>query len=159
MIIFLRDPVENDYAAIASWVPDAAACARWAGPHVPYPFTVKKLRDLLRMPQGRSRVLGQVDVRQPLGFGQYWVRCQGEVHLGRIIVSPGQRGRGLGKQMCRLLMQEAVAQSGADAVTLRVYRDNPAARSVYAALGFRSVETASDTDVLFMRAPARTLRR
>lgn len=154
MELLLRNPELDDYASIASWIPDAVACARWAGPRMSYPFASCDLPDLLHMPEGSSRVLGTGDSRQPLGFGQYWISREGEVHLGRIIVAPAQRGRGLGKRMCRLLMEEAVADTGAKAVTLRVYRDNPSARAVYVALGFAPVEVESDAQLLFMRAPA-----
>jgi RimJ/RimL family protein N-acetyltransferase len=156
MTLLIRSPEENDYAAIASWIPDAVACARWAGPRMPFPFAVRDLPELLRMPEGRSRVLGQADRQPALGFGQYWVNRPGEVHLGRIIVAPEERGRGLGKQLCRLLMKEAVLQTGAEALTLRVYRDNPAAQAVYAGLGFQPLEAESDNELLFMRVPART---
>jgi hypothetical protein len=30
MTIVLRPPERNDYDAIASWIPDAKACLRWA---------------------------------------------------------------------------------------------------------------------------------
>lgn len=155
MELFLRKPEGDDYPVIASWIGDAVACARWDGPHVTYPFAAHDLPELLGMPEGRSRVLGSTDRSQPLGFGQFWANREGETHLGRIIVAPGHRGRGLGKQMCRLLMQEAIAGTGVDVLTLRVYRDNPAARAVYTTLGFQPVEAESDADLLFMRAIAK----
>ena len=156
MGIILRNPEEDDYVAIAGWIHDAVACARWAGPRMAFPFAVPDLSELLRMPGGRSWVLGQADRPSPLGFGQYWVNRPGEVHLGRIIVAPEERGRGLGKQLCRLLMREAGARTGTETFTLRVYRDNPAAQAVYEGLGFQPVESDSDAELLFMRASART---
>ncbi|MEJ2629808.1 MAG: GNAT family protein [Acidihalobacter sp.] len=152
MELFLRKPKGDDYPVIASWIGDAVACARWAGPHVTYPFAAQDLPEVLDMQERRSRVLGSADISQPLGFGQFRTIREGEVHLGRIIVASGYRGRGLGKQMCRLLMQEATAETGVDVFTLRVYRDNPAARAVYMALGFQPFEAESDADLLFMRA-------
>jgi ribosomal protein S18 acetylase RimI-like enzyme len=38
-----------------------------------------------------------------LGFGQYWP-TPGTLHLGRIIVSPQARGRGLGRVLMQALM-------------------------------------------------------
>ena len=61
------------------------------------------------------------------------------VHLGRIIVSPAQRGRGKGRELCERLVARAVQATGAGAVTLRVYRDNETALGLYLRLGFRPV--------------------
>ncbi|AIY42428.1 hypothetical protein LT85_3270 [Collimonas arenae] len=52
--------------------------------------------------------------------------------------------------MCRLLMEEASRTAAAQAATLRVYRDNPAACAVYTELGFVEVEAESTTEVLWM---------
>lgn len=78
----------------------------------------------------------------------------GAVHLGRIILAPAARGKGLGRVLCRQLATRAVHSTGANTVTLRVYRDNPVAVALYTGLGFTPVESESDEDVLFMRAEA-----
>jgi ribosomal protein S18 acetylase RimI-like enzyme len=43
-----------------------------------------------------------------MGFGQYWLTAPGTAHLGRIIVSPQARGRGLGRVLMQLLCAEAL---------------------------------------------------
>ena len=57
-------------------------------------------------------------------------------HLSSIAVVPEARGQGLGKAvtaaLTRLLFEE-----GNDVVTLGMYADNPEARALYDALGFR----------------------
>jgi [ribosomal protein S18]-alanine N-acetyltransferase len=151
MTVSIRLPVAADYAAIAAWIPDAAACARWAGPQLPYPFDPAQLPELLQVRPGASYVLCQGDA-DVLGFGQYRLRQPGVAHLCRIVVAPEARGRGLGKILCRLLMEEASQTNGARAATLRVYRDNPAARAVYAGLGFVEVDPESTAEVLWMAA-------
>jgi ribosomal protein S18 acetylase RimI-like enzyme len=90
----------------------------------------------------------------PVGFGQYWPRPDGAVHLLRIIVSPGHRGAGLGRELCRRLIAMALEAPGATSVTLNVYPDNPAAVCLYQSLGFREDESRSRGDSLFMRLAA-----
>jgi ribosomal protein S18 acetylase RimI-like enzyme len=141
-----------DYDAIASWIPDAAACLRWAGPRLRFPFSAAELPALLTVAGGESYCL--FDGTETCGFGQHWVLTPGAVHLGRIILSPSTRGKGLGRVLCRQLATKAVQSTGAHTVTLRVYRDNAAALALYASLGFTPVESDSDGDVLFMRAEA-----
>ena len=149
----LRIPEPADYEVIASWVPDAGSCLRWAGPRVPFPFTAAELPRLLTMAGGRSYCLAE-GAASPLGFGQHWVLRPGAVHLGRIIISPAARGRGLGRLLCQLLVAQAIAATGAAEMTLRVFRSNTAALSLYSSLGFSAVEAESSQDVLFMRRAA-----
>lgn len=73
------------------------------------------------------------------------------VHIGRIIVSPQARGRGTGRLLCEKLIAKAVKSTGTTKVTLRVYRDNCAAFSLYTSLGFSVDESQSSNRLLFMK--------
>ncbi len=86
-----------------------------------------------------------------MGFGQYWLTAPGAAHLGRIIVSPQARGRGLGRVLMQLLGAEALRSPGVQRLTLRVYRDNLAAVALYRDLGFQPVDDASTLELLFMQ--------
>ena len=116
-----------------------------------FPLSAAALPQMLAVAGACSFTL--VDGERPLGFGQYWVQTPGAVHLGRILVAPAARGQGVGTRLCHLLMAAAVAGTGAEAITLRVYRDNRAARALYERLGFAVVAAESDDELLFMRAP------
>jgi ribosomal protein S18 acetylase RimI-like enzyme len=146
----LRPPVAADYAAIAGWIPDAAACTRWAGPQLAYPFDAGALPRLLAVERGASYALHDAHA-ELLGFGQYRLRQPGTAHLCRIIVAPAARGKGMGKALCRLLIDEARHATTAEAVTLRVYRDNLAAFAIYSDLGFVPAAAESDAEVLMMK--------
>ncbi|XOZ34110.1 GNAT family N-acetyltransferase [Halomonadaceae bacterium KBTZ08] len=147
----LRIPQKTDYEAISSWVVDEKACARWAGPLVPFPFSPERLPELLEMDGCSSYCLSDNN-NKCIGFGQFWVADYGAVHIGRIIISPEARGIGAGRLLCEKLIDKAVRSTGATNVTLRVYRDNHVARSLYSSLGFFVVESESTGDLLFMRA-------
>lgn len=149
----LRTPEQTDYVTIASWISDKKACSRWAGPSVPFPFVAANLPELLAVEGCSSYCLSDSDNRC-LGFGQFWPGKQGAVHIGRIIVSPEARGSGAGRLLCEKLIAKAKASTGASTVTLRVYRDNHAARSLYSSLGFSVIESESTHDLLFMSSKA-----
>ena len=147
----LHPPRLIDYETIASWITDAAACVRWAGPRVPFPFAASELPRLLTIDGIESHCLvdGTSDI---CGFGQFWIASPGAVHLGRIIVSPTKRGKGYGRTLCQQLIEKAVHKTGASEITLRVYRDNSVALSLYVDLGFLVDDSKSTDEVLFMKA-------
>jgi len=153
----LREPIAPDYEALATWITDANACTRWAGPLLPFPFSVNALPRLLQAPGATSHSMSQ-DGEDFLGFGQFWPRDHDAVHLGRVIVAPQARGQGLGKTLCLLLAKAALNATQANMVTLKVYRDNPAAMNTYTSLGFVAVAEESEDVVIFMRSTAQMLR-
>jgi len=74
-----------------------------------------------------------------------------KIHLGRIIVAPQARGRGLGSVLMTRLCAEAIRHADVVQLTLNVYRDNAAAVALYRDLGFAGSEDASTPELLFMR--------
>ena len=145
----VRPAVSTDYATLASWIPDAQACAQWAGPQLRFPFSPGELPELMKVRGAKDFSLVDAEGNL-LGFGQAWPRDDGAVHLGRVIISPGERGRGLGFVLGSALVAEAQRDSRTGRVTLRVYRDNPAAISVYAKLGFKAVDAESNVETWAM---------
>ncbi|MFZ6656313.1 GNAT family N-acetyltransferase [Undibacterium sp. TJN19] len=145
----LRPALLRDYAVIAQWINNTEACARWAGPQLPFPFVSTDLPALLAKPEAQAFVLvaknGEV-----AGFAQFWRRDARRVHLGRIIVSPSVRGLGYGRILCEQLMQQAIRTTGAPVISLRVYRDNAGALHLYHQLGFAAIESDSNAEVLAM---------
>ena len=130
----LRPPIPSDYVAIASWIPDASACARWAGPLLRFPFSPAELPDLL----GGDTATGFSMVDDSLlGFGQLVKQERSVLRLARIIIAPHRRGLGLGACLCQLLLAEASSDPRVERLTLGVYRDNPAATALYSKLGAR----------------------
>lgn len=144
------EPVQpRHYAPIASWLDSVAATQRWAGPGVAYPLVPEAFAQVLALAARPGRVLLD-EQGDCMGFGQYWLTDPGTAHLGRIIVSPLARGRGLGRVLMQRLGAEALRPPGVRRLTLRVYRDNAAALALYRDLGFQPVEAASTPEVLFM---------
>jgi len=152
----LRAATIADFEIVASWIPDAAAARRWAGPLLVYPFAASDLPAALAIPGCETASYCLVDGDQrPSGFGQHWVSQAGAVHLGRIIVAPEARGRGIGRLLCQHLIDAALHSTQATAVTLRAYRSNAGAVALYESLGFSEVASESTDEILFMRKMVR----
>lgn len=144
-------PVQSPhYAVIGTWLDSASATQRWAGPGVPYPLAPDAFAQALQLQQRPGWVLLDAE-GHCLGFGQYWPTSPGTLHLGRIIISPQARGRGLGRALMQALVAQALQSAAVERLTLRVYRDNVAAVSLYRDLGFHPMEDASTPELLFMQ--------
>lgn len=147
----LRAPQSSDYEELVTWIPDASACQRWAGSQVPYPLHAETLPQVLTKTEPGFASYSAINAHGALcGFGQHWLRAPDVVHVGRIIVAPHGRGQGWGQALFALLVAAAVQATGAPQVTLRVYRDNAAAITVYRRWGFREVPALSEPDVMLM---------
>lgn len=144
-------PVQpSNYAAVASWPESAEATQRWAGPGVPFPLPPERFAQVLELALRPGWAL--LDEQGAcVGFGQFWTTDAGTAHLGRIIVSPSARGRGLGRLLMQSLSTQALREDGIQRLTLRVYRDNTAAATLYRDLGFQQVEASSTPELLFMQ--------
>lgn len=139
----------SHFAVIAGWLDSPGATLRWAGPGVPFPLPSNAFAAALALSDRPGWALLDAD-GTCMGFGQYWPTAPGSAHLGRIIVSPQARGRGLGRVLMTALCAEAVQRTVATQLTLKVYRDNPAAVALYRDLGFVASEDASTPELLFM---------
>lgn len=146
----LRNPVPDDYIVISSWIKNSHEMAYWAGPQLPFPFNKNELARLLTQSTEQSYVLTDQQ-NNTLGFGQYRINGPDSVHLCRIIVASALRGFGFGKILCRLLIRVAIERTKASRVTLRVYRYNFRAISMYQSLGFNVLENESEQLILTMQ--------
>ncbi len=147
----LRLPIPSDNEALASWVPDEATCARWAGPLFRFPFFVDELPSLLAGPGATSFALVDANASSELlGFAQLIEKGSGVLRLARIIISSRHRGVGLGRILCQLLLAKASASPGIEKFTLGVYRDNPVAISLYSSLGFVEVPPSPRPEIIAM---------
>jgi [ribosomal protein S18]-alanine N-acetyltransferase len=147
-----RSAVPDDLAVVASWIGSQRECELWAGPRVPFPLELSALAEQIEMAHAINVALD--DEQGLAAFGQALPRGPGRAHLGRIIVRPSGRRRGLGRALVQTLLARVEA-TGLTLVTLNVYRDNAAARMLYSGLGFQRAEPLPEdpppTGVWFMR--------
>ena len=99
-----------------------------------------------------------------IAYGELWLDPdEGEVELARLLVEPSRRGRGLGRDLTRSLVEQARRTHPELAhVILRVRPDNAVARRAYAGAGFVEHDAAEaevwnagqPAEYVWMRLPA-----
>lgn len=127
---------------------DAAPLAALHAVSFPDAWDAKAITDLLATP-------GTFAFHAPDGFVMARIAA-GEAEILTLAVAPHARGKGLG----RALLQAAINQARVDGATtmfLEVGADNPAARALYASLGFTKVGDRKGyyqgRDALVLRLP------
>jgi RimJ/RimL family protein N-acetyltransferase len=133
----LREFRGSDAREVARWSGSPDEVRRWAGSDPGWPVDVAVFGRWHADPDVGPYVI--CDGEEPIGYGEVWVdEPEREVELARIIVSPNQRGRGVGRRLVRLLLERA-ALAGLPDAYVRVVPENAAAIGCYLGAGFSPV--------------------
>ena len=131
---------------LMEWFSDARSCQMWGGMQFRYPFTSSSFEEDSRWQTLPSYVLLD-DAEALLGFGQFYLRA-GRCHLGRLVISPAHRAKGLGGWLIGGLTQLGTKTLNATECSLFVVKDNAPAIRLYEKLGFvRASYPEHDPDV------------
>jgi ribosomal protein S18 acetylase RimI-like enzyme len=106
-------------------------------------ISVEEFATRLRFDHAESFIVGAFEQHTAVGM----VGCYQEVPLKRrhkawiwgVFVKPAARGRGIAKALMQAAIDRAKTIDGLDMVMLTVAVDQPAPRSLYESLGFRSI--------------------
>ena len=133
----LRPYKKEDAATIISWSKDEKAFYQWsAGIMGKYPITQKEFGFVDSMMAftafDENGIVGFFTLRNPGGK-------QDELRIGFVIIDPGRRGCGTGKEMILLGLRYAFDIYGAKKVSLGVFENNEPAYYCYKAAGFKEV--------------------
>ena len=126
----------EDKEAIIRWTNSKGAdfLQQWAGDTLPYPLTIEALNALshcFRI-EAEGSFIGMIQQ----------IRVEGNnVHIGRFLINPSLTGKGLGTSAMRLFISMLFEKEGVHSISLNVFDDNPAAKSLYAKLDFKTIET------------------
>ncbi|MEJ6001164.1 GNAT family N-acetyltransferase [Paucibacter soli] len=142
----LRALTPDEYGCVCAW----AIAEQWSGLRKGSVLRSEEFSDILGLPGHSSFAMSEGEDAPVIGFGQIWQSPNGRSNLVRILIDPGLRGRGHGKQLCALLLAKALALATDREVYLRVRSDNLPAIAVYRSLGFRDLEAESHPHVLVM---------
>ncbi len=119
-----------DLETVLTWVTTAAALQMWAGPKVTFPPLLEQT--WLEIGASEKNTFALLDANEHVcGFGQLLLREPGCVHLARIIVSPAERGKGLGRLLVTELIRAGSELHHPLMFTLNVYKDNAPVRFVH----------------------------
>lgn len=133
---------------VALFTGDPAPLAALHATSFPDAWDAKAIADLLATP-------GTFAFHAPDGFVMARVAA-GEAEILTLAVTPAARGQGLGRALLQAAINKA-REMGATTMFLEVGADNPAARALYASLGFTKVGDRKGyyqgRDALVLRLP------
>jgi ribosomal protein S18 acetylase RimI-like enzyme len=147
--LVLRRCTPEDDAVLLGWIPDAEALHHFTGRLLSWP---PRLTDLAALQRAEGRTAwALVDARRPQeALGHVEMTVDGAAaRLSRVLLAPARRGRGWGRRLVSLAVEEA-RRRGAHEVGLNVVRGNAPALRTYRALGFTPLPEQPRADVVAM---------
>lgn len=136
---------DRDYEYLSKWIDTEKTHAFWCANLLPYPLTPESFHDLLEknsMDRADSAYVATENNGRPVGFFCYSVNPEDNLGFLKFIVVDGaKRGKGYGKEMLNLALRYAFEITGADAVQLNVFDENPSAKQCYEKVGFVQKKT------------------
>lgn len=134
-----------------SWFADQDTLFAWAGPNFRFPYTLASFETDLRLNELASYSLVD-NADNFLAFGQYYSRL-GKCHLGRLVVNPKHRGKGIAQKLMLLLVETGQLNLKTNSSSLFVLSDNLPAIKSYQSFGFKCAEYPDEiaiSDCLYM---------
>lgn len=147
----LRQFGEADFDDLISVVPDAAFVLQWAGPQYVFPLDREQLAATLAKTEGEYPSARMYKAVLPDGeSGRFFTvghvqlldidRQYGVCVLGRVLIFPEHRGKGLGVAMVDAALREAFDNLGLKEVMLAVFDFNEPALRTYRGRGFENFD-------------------
>ena len=130
-----------DIPLIKEWLPTLESVVQWGGPFFDYPVTDEALLELIALHAGEEpmRECWMVidDGDESVGHFQlaFEKRIRGAT-LGRVLLAPDRRARGLARPLVDLAVAQAFARDWVHRIELRVYDFNTPAIAAYRRAGF-----------------------
>ncbi|MFP4004699.1 MAG: GNAT family N-acetyltransferase [Alphaproteobacteria bacterium] len=131
----------TDIPLLQSWLPTLEDTVQWGGPHFDFPVSEQALRGLIALHAGEeperecwmvTDAEGETAGHFQLGFE----KRSRQAFLGRVILAPERRGRGLALPLTHLAVNQAFARAWVHRIELRVYEHNRSAIAAYRRAGF-----------------------
>ena len=143
----LRSRTAADCEAIVNWIPDSAALYLFTGPRFDWPLDAAHLsamehdgyRAWTLVEGGADGAIGHVDLTVDGGIAR----------IGRVLISPAHRGRGLAHVLVALVVDQAKSL-GASELRLNVITRNHIAIRTYERAGFVAQPQSERHDVSVM---------
>ncbi|MEU5537705.1 GNAT family N-acetyltransferase [Streptomyces sp. NPDC020362] len=124
-------------ASVAGWPTSLTEVVMWCG-RSEFPVPERTISGWQQGDEVQAHVL--IEGERLLAYGELWFDAEeDEVELARLIVDPGVRGQGLGRELVRGLLARAI-RAGFDDVFMRVHPDNGRALRCYPGAGFVPVD-------------------
>ena len=139
----LRKYEAQDSKIICGWIKDAKQLYQWSADRIGrFPLNGNELNEYYDSMNGIQSIIPLCAVDEHTVLGHLFIRYPNKddktlVRFGFIILSPGCRGKGNGKEMVALAIECAKNVLHASKITLRVFTNNERARHCYEIAGFQ----------------------
>ncbi|MFD9411355.1 GNAT family N-acetyltransferase [Streptomyces sp. NPDC059989] len=130
----------HDAPLLRTWVTSHAELMTWAGPSFSWPLDEAQLTAYAAEP-GRHTWTAVTPAGDPVGHASI-----AGTRLGRVLIAPEARGRGLGETLVSLTVSRAFGELNLPQLGLGVWAHNTAAIRLYEKLGFRTHDTLKDVE-------------
>jgi len=131
----------DDAVKIVSWINDERALLTWGGPYFDFPLSITVVSELIAEHDGEkpARECWAIDLPDGEFVASFQLSLNfrsGQAGLGRVLINPDFRGRGLAKQILRIAENKAFDRAEVNRLELRVFTFNDAAIAAYKKAGF-----------------------
>jgi ribosomal protein S18 acetylase RimI-like enzyme len=141
----LEEATQEQLSQMIAWFSELGEVSTYAESKYRYPVTYEtfladvKLNDLYSY-----SMLDEND--NFIAFGQFYYRA-GCCHMGRIVVSPGHRNKGIGTQLIRLLIEKGCHELDVKTFALFAMDKNIRAVKTYQSMGFVITDYPEETSL------------
>ena len=140
--------IETDLEDMKNWISDERSHAMWCANIIRYPLNREHLLEGLKEAErrfGDRPFVAVNDEDKAEGFFSYSFNKETkEAMLKFVVVDPKVRGKGVAKDMLKLVAEYAFNETGADALQLNVFPENLRAKKCYEKAGFLERNTTND---------------
>ena len=136
-MITLEKFEKRDYAELISWIKDEEMLMQFGGPNFSFPLTVEQLDKSQEDKQRYSFRVVDDETNKTIGHCEVYV-LEETAKLARILIGDEtQRGKGLGKEIVKALIEFTVNVLQKRKIELNVFDWNVGAIKCYEGVGFR----------------------
>jgi RimJ/RimL family protein N-acetyltransferase len=143
----LREFEPADAGCLLAWVGGPEELLTWSGPAFSWPLDQGQLGAYAA--EASRRIWMAVDARTGEAVGHASLKLAADRpggRLGRVLVAPAARGRGVGAAMLTQVLAQAFGELGLERVELGVFTHNGSAIRLYERLGFTCEAVLRDVE-------------
>ncbi|PWH87003.1 GNAT family N-acetyltransferase [Brumimicrobium oceani] len=143
-MIELKPFTESDFETFKSWIHSEEELFQFAGPLIPYPVTNESLMKYIQMTDRKPMKVVLNSTNETIGHCELNF-MNGQNRLSRILIGSEElRGKGIGEQIVRKMLDLLFSDSKVKAADLNVFSWNKAAIKCYEKVGFRIIHEHTD---------------
>lgn len=145
-MIHLENFAEQDFGRLIEWVDSEESLVQFAGPIFSYPLTPAQLSIYLQDPNRKAFKVRDNESGKIIGHAELYLTSEDSVKICRVLIGEENfRGKGLGRQIVRSLIDKAFQYTSVRRIELNVYDWNKQAIQCYLQEGFQIQDSPANT--------------